>query len=286
MTNKPPHITFFGTPPLAVTVLDNLKDAGIRPHRIVTAPDRPRGRNLVVTPPPVKVWADEHNIEVLQPESLKKDEVFLRAMEDTPSDLYLVAAYGLLIPQRLLAIPAHGTLNVHPSLLPRYRGPSPIQYQILGGEELVGVSIMLIDEAMDHGPILAQEAIPMPEPLPTALELEGMLAQLGGRLLTEIIPQWLAKKIEPQEQDHERATFSAMIKKSDGLLDLSDDALTNLRKIQAYTPWPGTYFFTERHGKTIRVKVVSAHIEEQTLVIDRVIPEGKKEMNYQDFLRG
>ena len=282
MSGQPQKLrfTFFGTPEMAVVVLHELERAGFIPVRIVTAPDRKKGRGLILTPPPVKVWAQERGIEVLQPHTLK-DEATVQMLADGPRDLFVVAAYGRLLPQTVLDIPAHGTLNVHPSLLPLHRGPSPIEGQILAGDTEVGVSIMLLDAQMDHGPILAQEAMPMPVELPSAPELETLLARIGGALLAHGIPRRIAGEVQPREQDHAAATFTRLIRKEDGELDPAGDPLLNFRKFKAYQPWPGTYFFAERGGTRTRMKITDAALENGRFVIKKVIPEGKKEVAYR-----
>jgi methionyl-tRNA formyltransferase len=183
-------------------------------------------------------------------------------------------------------LPARGTLNVHPSLLPRFRGASPIESQILADEKLVGVSIMQLDEEMDHGPVLASAQItPDPWPLP-ARELEALLATEGGALLAEAIPPYLAGTLQPEPQDHSAATYTEKIKKEDGLIDLAADGYQNYLKYSAYDEWPGVYFFVDRAGIKVRVKVTDAAYERGTFIPLKVVPEGKKEMPYDTFLRG
>ncbi len=288
--NKDLKFVFFGTPNIAVYVLEELEKAGYRPSLVVTAPDKPRGRKLQLTPPEVKVWAEERSIPVLQPEKI--DETFLKELErqapQTGWDTFIVAAYGSLLPKKLLDMPAHSVVNVHPSLLPRLRGPNPIRGAIIEDEKEVGVSIMLLDEKIDHGPLLAQEKIDLkslPEfekdgwP-PHGRVLDECLARAGGVLLAHILPGWISGNITPQEQDHDSATFTHKVTKEDGLLDLNDDPYKNLLKIRAYEGWPGTHFFKDEK----RVKIVDAEMRDGKLRILRVIPEGKKEINYSDFL--
>lgn len=286
-------IAFFGTPKFAVTILEELKKAGIVPALVITAPDQPQGRGLVLTPPPVKVWAQENNIKFIQPVTLKENFI------NEPWDLFIVAAYGKIIPENILEIPKHKTLNVHPSLLPKFRGPSPIESSILADDRNVGVSIMRLDKEIDHGPIVAQEIIPAEKigadkigtnetsqwPI-SAPALEDISAHFGGELLAKILPDWLAGKITEKEQDHSHATYCQKILKADGLIDLTADPYTNYLKICAYSDWPGTYFFKERNGKNIRVAVKKVTYQNNQLVIETVVPEGKSEMPYLDFLRG
>ena len=282
-----PKIVFFGTPEIAVTVLDSLKEAGYLPALIITNPDAPQGRKMLMTPPPVKVWAGAAGILVLQPTTLKDPEVLAQLTEGAYT-LFIVAAYGKIIPQTILDIPKHGTLNVHPSLLPKLRGASPIRSAILNDMRETGATIMLMDAELDHGPILAQKTVVIEEaswPL-RGIALDSMLAHEGGELLVTTIPKWLEGTIHPHEQTHEEATFCTKITKEMGEIDLTADPYANLLKIRAFDGWPGTYFFTERNDKRIRVKIVDAELaEDGSLNILRVIPEGKKEMAYSDFSR-
>ena len=281
-------ITFFGTPTFAVTILEELKKAGTMPTLIVTAPDKPQGRGLVLTPPPVKVWAQENNIKVIQPATLKEASAIAELLNE-PWDIFIVAAYGKIIPENILELPKHKTLNVHPSLLPKFRGPSPIEAGILADDNDIGVSIMRLDKEMDHGPIVAQEKIGLDKigawPIP-APPLEDISAHEGGALLAKIIPDWVAGKITEQAQDHARATYCKKISKADGLIDLTADPRTNYLKICAYSGWPGSYFFHEHNGKKIRVTIKKVAFQDNLLNIVTVIPEGKSEMPYSDFLRG
>lgn len=274
---------FWGTSSFSVGVLEALKESGILPDSIITAPDKPKGRKLIITPPPVKIWAQENNIPFLQPE--KFDDALAYDLRTMNYGLFIVASYGKIIPKPILDIPKYGSLNVHPSLLPKLRGASPIQSAILL-EDTTGVTIMLLDDKMDHGPIVAQKEVPIsPWPLKASL-LEKILAYEGGKLLGKIIPKWISGEITAQEQDHAKATYTKKFTKEDGLIDLSGDPVVNFRKIQAFDVWPKAYFFTERHGKRIRVTITDAELIDGKLVIKKVLPEGKKEMGYEDFLRG
>lgn len=283
MTNITPRIVFFGTPDVAVHVLDELAAASMTPVLIVTAPDAPKGRGLVLTPPPAKVWAKTHGVPVLQPAKL--DDVFIGQLSSINGELFVVAAYGKIIPERVFHMPKYETLNVHPSLLPRLRGASPIQSAILEETE-TGVSIMLIDAEMDHGPIVAQKKVPIDPWPPRSVELERVLATEGGKLLAEVIPQWIAGSLVRREQDHERATFCKKFAPADALVDIEGDPETALRKIRAFDRSPRAHFFVERGGKPMRVIITDADIKDNKLVIKKVLPEGKKEMAYTDFLRG
>ncbi|MCU0660439.1 MAG: methionyl-tRNA formyltransferase [Candidatus Pacebacteria bacterium] len=279
LQNTKYNIVFFGTPDFAVRILAELQKADLMPSLIVTAPDKPQGRKLIVTPPPVKVWALANNIPILQPEKL--DAEFLYNIQHTTYDLFIVAAYGKILKKEVLDTPTHGTLNVHPSLLPKYRGASPIESAILSGDTETGVSIMLLDELMDHGPVLAQKKVPLARDTgATALEYE--LATLGGELLGTTIPSWIDGSIQAKPQEHDKAIVTKKIQKEDGLLAISGNAEENYRKIKAYEGWPRTYFIKDNK----RIVISKARLADGILHIDRVIPEGKKEMAYEDFLRG
>ncbi len=277
-----PKFVFFGTPQLAVVVLDELEAAGLTPTLVITMPDEQKGRGLAITPPPVKEWAAKRDIPVLQP--VVFTEEIIAPLKKEKFDAFVVVAYGKILTKEVLDIPKRGTLNVHPSLLPRLRGPSPIKSAILNDEKKVGVTVMLLDEEMDHGPIVAQKPVATEWP-PHASALEQMLMREGGKLLAQILPQWIAGEIEAQEQNHDVATYCEKIEKENGLLDLNADAYKNLLKIRAYEGWPGTYTFFERSGKKIRVQILDANVASGKLLITKVKPEGKKEMAYEEFLR-
>lgn len=277
-----PPFAFFGTPQFAVSVLEEMQEKGFLPSVIVTAPEKPRGRNLRLSPTPVHEWSTRNAIPVLTPEKL--DEETYTALEQYHCQFFVVAAYGKIIPQKFLDLAPLGALNVHPSLLPKGRGPSPIESVILSEDTATGVSIILLDSEVDHGPILAmRERVCAPWP-PKASVLRNDLAHFGGSLLAEVLPEWLAG-LTPTPQDHTRATFTKKIQKKDAFLDFSDSPIMNLKKIRAYDEWPGAFYFEEINGKRLRIRVTDAHIENGALVLDTIIPEGKKEMRAEDFFR-
>ncbi len=282
--NTNPRFAFFGTPEFATIILDELELKGYVPAVVVTAPDAQKGRKLILTPSAVSVWAKARSIPVLTPTTLRGRE-FSGSIAPYSCELFIVAAYGKIIPKEILDIPHHGTLNVHPSLLPKFRGSSPIESAILSSEAHTGVTIMVLDEEMDHGPVLAQRERIIKEWPPKGSELTRDLAHFGGTLLAEIIPEWM-NGLTAHEQDHSRATFTKKIKKEDGLLNLQDAPELNYKKIQAYDEWPGAYFFVMRKGKEIRVRIDDAKLENGTLTLLSVTPESKKTMSYEDFLRG
>lgn len=280
-----PRIVFFGTPQIAVWVLDELERVGIVPNLIVTNPDKPQGRKLVLTPPPVKIWGDARGIQIVQPESLKETNI-VDALSSEKESLFVVVAYGKIIPQHILDIPEHGVLNVHPSLLPKLRGASPIRSAILQNSNSTGVTIMKMDAELDHGPVVAQEELILSEWPPHGLAFDELMAKTGGKLLARVIPEWMQGKISPVPQKHEEATFCTKITKEMGEINLNDDPYQNLLKIRAFEGWPGTYFFTEKNGARVRVKIIDAELNDDgSLNITRIIPEGKKEMAYEDYLR-
>jgi len=288
-----PQITFlfFGSSTMSIYVLDELEKAGYLPAAVVTTPDKHVGRKQVLTPTPVKAWAIKKNIPVFAPQKL--DAHFADTLKNTKADLFIVASYGKIIPETVLSIPPQQTLNVHPSLLPKYRGASPLQSAILNDDKHTGVTIMKIDALMDHGPIVAQKEIFVSE-WPTYGEFEEMMAREGGKLLAEILPHWVAGKITEKEQDHASATSCPKFTKEDGEIHLNDDDYLNFRKIQAFNEWPQAYFFIEHSPtggsegahKKIRVKITRASFTDGKLDIQTVIPEGSKEMAYADFVRG
>lgn len=281
------RIAFFGTPEFAVRVAEALDDARMTPMLVVTQEDKPRGRHQVVVPTEMKLWAMEHGVDVVTPRNLVND-TSLSILENSEWDLFVVASYGTIIPKKILDLPKHGVLNVHPSLLPKLRGASPVRSAIMQDQrDAVGVTIMKLDEEMDHGPIIAQARIE-PDPWPVgATLLEDTLAREGGSLLVEAIPPYIAGEIIPEEQDHSKATYSKKIEKAMGEITLDGNAYENLRRIKALEGWPCAYFFVEKRGKPFRVKIVDAELGvDGALYVTKVIPEGKAEMSYKDFLHG
>jgi len=276
-------IAFWGSSRFSLVVLREMKKLAIFPSVLVTTPDKPQGRKMILTPTPVKIWAEENSIECLTPAKLREEKFFKKISE---YNLFIVASYGKIIPKEILGIPAHNTLNIHPSLLPKYRGSSPLQAQILNGDKEVGVSIMQIDEKVDHGPIVRQKEISLENYLGFT-ELEEKLAKEGVDLLVETLPLWIKGKIKSVPQNHNEATFTKKIEKSDGLVDIQNgNPLKNYLKILAFENWPVAFFEIEKKDKKIKVLIRKVNFDGEKLNILRVVPEGKKEMDYQDFLRG
>lgn len=276
------HFAFFGTIPLAQAVLDSLDTKGLRPSLIVAGQDR-LARDKSVIFPVEKKWANERNIPVVQPAAITPE--FIAELSREKWDTFVVASYGKILPKALLDIPARGTINMHPSLLPRLRGPSPIRSAILNDERETGVSVMILDEKMDHGPLIGQKVVAMPEWPMHGNSLDELLAKEGGELLADVLPKWIAGEISATEQDHTQATYCKIFLKEEGEINLDDDAHQNLLKIRAFEGWPGTFTFFERNGEKIRVVIVDAHIEGKKLVLDTVKPEGKAAMPFADFER-
>lgn len=282
---KDMRIAFWGTPKIAVHALNTLAARGVVPSAIVCGPDRRRGRGMEMLPPDTKVWAEERNIAVYQPDNLR-DGTFAKELSKDPWDVFIVLAYGKIIPPEILTIPKYGVLNIHPSLLPRLRGPSPIQTAILEEKE-TGVSIMQMDEEMDHGPIVAQKKVSVTPWPPQTTDLEKLLADEGAALLADLLPDWVSGKITPTPQDHEKATYTRKFTKDDGLLDLKNGSPTeNMAKIKAFSTTPRAHFFKNtQKGLKIRVIVTDARLTpEGGLEILKVIPEGQKELDFRAFL--
>ena len=297
------RLVFMGTPDFAVPVLEALigryEIAGV-----VTQPDRraKRGRKLEASP--VKVVALAHDLPVLQPPSLRRPDVVAELRALAP-DVIVVAAYGHILRAEVLAIPPRGCLNVHASLLPRCRGAAPIAAAILAGEKETGVTIMLMDEGMDTGPILSQAACSI-SPQDTRESLGARLAQLGADLMMDTLPRWLAGEIEPRPQDHSQATYCRIIAKQDGLIDWSQSAVEIWRRSRAYHPWPGAYTFWR--GKLLKVLRAEALPQwsgegepgrvmaldeglavvtgEGALLLGEVQLAGKRALSAEDFARG
>ncbi len=289
MSNSKPRIAFFGGEPLGLPALQALAQSDLVPQLVICNPDRPSGRGLELATPRIKTWALEHDINVIQPATYKTpDTKGISQLTDEPWDLFIVVAYNFILPKWLLEIPTHGVINVHPSLLPKLRGMSPIRTAILKNlPDQVGVSIMLLDEKMDHGPILSQTPLHLNEwPINGPL-LDDMLGQIGGEMLAVTVPRWLSGEITPTEQNHTNATYTKKFEKVDAELNIDptklptgDEALETLCKIHAFAGI-GDCFFID-NGK--RVKVKGAVLSDGAFQITRVIPEGKKEVDFGVYL--
>jgi methionyl-tRNA formyltransferase len=252
-----PRVLFFGTSEFAATILAwlLLPDSPVDVVGVVTQPDKPAGRRQVLTPPPVKVLAQQRQLPVLQPVSLRRPAA-IAALERFHPDLGIVAAYGRILRSDVLAMPRHGHLNVHASLLPRWRGAWPVGEAIRSGDEVTGVTIMKLDEGMDTGPVLTRRPEPI-RPDDTTETLERRLATLGARLLVETIPGYLSSQIVPEPQDDLQATYCHPIRKEDGQIDWSQSAIAIERAVRAFIPWPVAH--TTWEGRQLRI--LRAHVE-------------------------
>ncbi len=281
---------FWGTPRFAAIVLEKLLAAGIPPVVVVCNPDRPVGRKQVITAPPVKELMRKYevrdtkykNVKILQPENLAS---YLLPLTSLKPDLFIIAAYAKIIPKEILAIPRLGTIGVHPSLLPKYRGATPIQSAILAGEKETGVTLFLVDEKVDHGSLLASRTY---EVRGTRYEqAEGDLARLGGELLVEILPEFVAGKIKPVEQDHAQATVTKKFTSQDGFVEPADLARAQTeggeiatqidRKIRALNPEPGVWTnVSSRYSQVLEnIGINPARGEKRVKLLETKIVDGK-----------
>jgi len=293
-------IVFMGSPDFSLPILRELAKK-YEVVGVVTQPDRAFGRGRTMKPPPVKVLAQELDIPIIQPEKLKQPDAMEQLIAWAP-DLIIVAAFGQILRKDVLELPHFGCINVHASLLPRWRGAAPINAAILHGDEETGVTIMQMDVGLDTGPMLAKQSIRLTSD-DTAGSAFQALSILGADLLMETLPDYLSGKIQPQPQPDEGATYAPMLKKEDGKLDFTQDVNDLERRVRAFNPWPGT--FMDFDG--MNLKVHRAHVEQGTasagerlveqnqpavgarsgiLVLDEVQPAGKKSMSGKSFLSG
>jgi methionyl-tRNA formyltransferase len=296
------RIVFMGSPDFALPILSALAKK-YQVVGVVTQPDRASGRGRELKPPPVKALALELNIPVMQPEKLRAPEAMEQLRVWTP-DLIVVAAFGQILKKDVLELPRFGCINVHASLLPRWRGAAPINAAILAGDEEIGVTIMKMDVGLDTGPMLAMKSMRLASDLTTDSALQA-LSQLGADLLIETLPDYFSGKLIPQAQPEDGATYAPMLKKEDGLLDFTRSAVELERRVRAMNPWPGAWF--EWNGnplKVMRASVVSGEkglvsgsrfiVEgrpavmsaDGALVLDEVQPSGRKIMSGKAFLSG
>lgn len=265
------RILFAGTPDFALASLRALCDAGVVPLAVYTQPDRPAGRGRKLRPSPVKEYAESNNIPVRQPESLKDNNVFSE-IADFNADLVIVAAYGLILPQAVLDLPKHGCLNIHASLLPRWRGAAPIQAAILAGDEETGISLMQMTAGLDSGPVYARRSIRIGE-TENAGDLHDRLALLGGEMLCEYLADIIEGNVEPEPQDETTVTYAGKINKSDAAMEWCASAADLLRQVRAYNPVPGSYF--DCNGE--RIKCWSAElVDGRDAAAGTVVAAGRK----------
>lgn len=257
-------IVFMGTPDFAVPTLQKLVEH-FDVIGVVTQPDRPAGRNRQLQQSPVKQLALAHKIPVFQPDKLRRPDA-LAALKQWTADVYVVAAYGQILPQEVLDIPPYGSLNVHASLLPRWRGAAPIQAAIRAGDTETGITIMKMDAGLDTGPILTQRSVAITSD-ETGQSLHDKLALVGGQLMVETLPAYIHGDIQPQSQDDQAYTYAPMIKKEEGHIDWQQSALMIERLVRAFYPWPGTYaLWNDQPVKILAGRADSGHAKPGTVV--------------------
>jgi len=296
-------LVFCGTPRFAVPTLEALVHAGFPVRLVVTQPDKPRGRGLALAPSPVKQSALALGLPVAQPESIKNNDAFLEQLTALNPDAIIVVGYGRIIPQWMIDLPRLGNINLHASLLPKYRGAAPIQWAIARGESTTGVTTMRIDAGLDTGDILLQKEIPI-QPTDTAETLAPMLAATGANLMVETLRGLEAGTISPCPQNSENATLAPILKKEDGRIDFRRTAQEICNRLRGFQPWPGA--FTTFRGKNLHVWDAAAALRSlppgelliehgllfvgcgggTALALLEVQPEGKKHMAARDFIHG
>lgn len=310
--SKDVRIVFMGTPDFAVLSLRALVEEGYNVVGVITQPDRPTGRKRVLTPTPVKAEAERHGIPVLQPERMRRPEA-VQALRELQPDLIVTAAYGQILSKAVLDIPQHGCINIHASLLPKYRGGAPIHYAVMNGDAVTGVTIMYMAEGMDTGDMISKVEVPIADSDTTGTLFESLAAE-GAALLKRTLPDLLAGRIEPQPQNDEEAVYSPTIKREDERIDWSLPAVRIRNLVRALHPRPGAYTWwngdvlkiwgCQLDGKDVHAQAVSPSgaapgtvlrssetgIEVQTgqgtLWITQLQPSGKKTMDAATFLRG
>ncbi len=297
-------IVFMGTPKFGAIILEKLVKEGYKPDLVITETDKAEGRKQVIIPSPVKTTAQNLNIPIFQPE---KNEDLKSKIESLKPDLVIVAAYGRILSKEILEIPKYKSLNIHPSILPKYRGASPIQHTILNDEKESGVTVILMDEKMDHGKIVSKINCPVPEKT-TYEQLSLQLAELGGEIIVDTIPKWVNNEIEPEAQNEAEASYTKILEKEDGKINWKAEATQIERKVRALNPWPGTWttwgnvrlkilkarifkFSVEKKYPIGQVLVVpqndaAVQCDEDFLVLEELQLEGKKPLKSEEFLRG
>ncbi|MDA0988112.1 MAG: methionyl-tRNA formyltransferase [Chloroflexi bacterium] len=301
------RVIYMGTPAFVIPPLEQLVESGYQVVGVYTQPDRPTGRGRNVAPSPIKAYAEEHGLRVFQPTSLRDENTYkeLAALEP---DIMVIAAYGRILPSEVVNLPPLGCVNIHPSLLPRYRGPSPVAFTLLEGDETAGVTLMLLNEGMDSGPILAQEEHAL-LPQDTVETLTDRLFREGARLLVKNLPLYARGDLAPRPQEEALATYARKLTKEDGAIRWELSAESLWREVRAYSPWPGSY--THWQGKLLKVldavplpggagsppgkvvlletdaaATVGVVTEDGILGLKRVQLEGKRDVDARDFLQG
>ena len=298
-------LVFCGTPRFAVPTLEKLAAAGFRIHLVVTQPDRPKGRGLELVASPAKQSATTLGISVTQPDRIKANEEFRSQLASIKPDAIIVVGYGRIIPQWMLDLPPLGNINLHASLLPKYRGAAPIQWAIANGEAVTGVTTMRIDAGLDTGDILLQRELPI-APNDTAVTIAPPLAEMGADLIVQTLKRLKGGTIRSQPQDNSRSSLAPILKKEDGLVDFTRSAAEISNRIRGFQPWPGAY--TKFHGKTLQIltartvnegkPVAPAELivdgdrlrvgcaQDTLLQLEEVQLEGKKRTTARDFIHG
>ena len=269
------NLIFCGTPRFAVPTLENLVANGFHIQLVVTQPDRPKGRGLEVISSPIKQCAIQLGLPIVQPERIKNNEEFRNHLASLKPDAIIVVGYGRIIPQWMLDLPRLGNINLHASLLPKYRGAAPIQWAIAQGETVTGVTTMKIDAGLDTGDILLQQEIPI-APDDTSETLAPRLAAIGAELMAETLRGLQAGTIHPRPQDNSRATLAPILKKEDGLVDFARPAAEILNRLRGFQPWPGAY---------TRFRAKNFHILSATKV-DRLLPPAELQIERDHLLVG
>lgn len=301
--NQSPHLVFCGTPRFAVPTLEKLVEAGFNVRLVVTRPDKPSGRGLELAPSPVKQRALELGLPVTQPEKIKNNEEFRTQLTALKPEAIIVVGYGRIIPQWMIDLPPFGNLNLHASLLPKYRGAAPVQWAIARGETVTGVTTMRIDAGLDTGDILLQKEVPITLE-DTGETLGPRIATIGAGLMVETLRGLQAGTVHPQPQDHSQATLAPLLKKGDGRIEFHLTAQEICNRLRGFQPWPGAY--TSFHGKNLHIwaaRPLQRTLAEGELVAEadhliagcgagtalellEVQPEGKKRMAARDFVHG
>lgn len=300
---QPLHLVFCGTPQFAVPTLEELVASGFSVGLVVTQPDRPKGRGLELVATPVKESALKLNLPIAQPDRIKNNEEFRAQLETIHPDAIIVVGYGRLIPQWMLDLPRLGNLNLHASLLPKYRGAAPIQWAIANGEAVTGVTTMRLDAGLDTGDILLQCELDI-EPQDTSETLAPRLASMGSGLMIETLQALQSGSIRPQPQDHAKATLAPILQKEDGLIDFSRTATEILNRLRGFQPWPGAYTtFRRKNLQILRAQPAKEKVAQSELLVlaDRLLAgcgretclellelqlEGKKPTTARDFIHG
>jgi methionyl-tRNA formyltransferase len=300
------NIVFFGSPQTAIPTLKAVLKAGHSVPLVITQPDKPSGRGRNLKPCPVKKFAEKNRIPVLQPEKIRKDKECLSVLKKINPDVNVVVAYGQIIPSEIIYLPKYDSVNIHFSCLPKYRGASPVQWALLNGEDITGITLFRLDEKMDQGDIIAKKTVRI-RPEENSMELEERMAESAAPLLVETLSK--IGTIQPRPQDHSKATYAPLIRKIDGRIKWEKDAGSICNQVRAFFPWPSSFtFFDEKRLKIIKVKNLDQKPEEPVspgeimnidekgitvgcggntlLLIEKLQPENKKVMSAYSFSLG